>query len=176
MQTSPTPGRSTPFTNREFHGIAIALAMAAIRGVLSTCGGGNSAPSAPGEPSFVSVTVSPSSVTVFRDATRMFTAKVTGTNNTAVSWSVEEGSGGTIDSAGVYTPPPNGSGTFHIVATSQANSIATGAAAAMVPLPQAMISPAAATLRPAGTRTFAASVTGLTNTAVNFTIQESVGG
>ena len=71
--------------------------------VLSACGGGG-VPTGPGS---VSVTVSPNSVTVFRDATQAFTAKVTGTSNTAVTWSVLEGSGGTINSAGVYTPPQN---------------------------------------------------------------------
>ncbi len=175
MRNPPTPGRSNPFTNPGFHRITVALAMAAVLGVLSGCGG-KSAPLATIEPAFVSVSVSPNSVTVFRDATQTFTAKVTGTANTAVTWSVEEGSGGTIDSGGVYTPPQNGAGTFHIVATSQAVSTALGAATAVVPLPQVTINPAAVTLRPAGTRTFAATVTGLTNTAVNFTIQESGGG
>ena len=140
--------------------------------VLSACGGGG----VPSEPGLVSVTVTPNSVTVFRDATQTFTAKVTGTNNTAVTWSVLEGSGGTIDSAGVYTPPQNGAGTFHIIATSQANSFDAGVAVAIVPVPQVTINPAAATLHPAGTRMFAATVSGLTNTAVNFTIQELVGG
>ena len=124
----------------------------------------------------ISVTVTPNSVTVLRDATQSFTAKVTGTTNTAVTWSVEESSGGTIDSAGLYTPPQNASGTFHVVATSQANSAAAGVAAVTVPLPQVTIAPAAVTLPPDGTRTFAATVSGLTNTAVNFTIQESAGG
>ena len=84
--------------------------------------------------------------------------------------------GGTIDSAGLYTPPQNGAGTFHVVATSQANSAAIGAAVVIVPMPQVTIDPTAVTLRPGGTQTFAASVSGLTNTAVNFTIQESAGG
>ena len=140
--------------------------------ILSACGGGGKST----EPALVSVTVTPNSVTVFRDATQTFTAKVTGTTNTAVTWSVLEGSGGTIDSAGVYTPPQNGAGTFHVIATSQANSFVAGVGVAIVPMPQVTIDPAAATLHPAGTRTFAATVSGLTNTAVNFTIQELVGG
>jgi hypothetical protein len=89
---------------------------------------------------------------------------------------VEESSGGTIDSAGLYTPPQNGAGTFHVIATSQANSAAVGAAVVIVPMPQVTIDPVAVTLRPGGTRTFAATVSGLTNTAVNFTIQENAGG
>ncbi|HWO30670.1 MAG TPA: kelch repeat-containing protein, partial [Candidatus Acidoferrum sp.] len=156
------------------HRIAIALAMAALLGAWGC--GGNSARSVVNEPLSVSVTVSPNSITVFRDATQTFTAMVTGTTNTAVTWSVAEGSGGTIDSAGLYTPPQNGAGTFHVIATSQANSAATGVAAVIVPMAQVTISPGAVTVRPAGTQTFAATVSGLTNTAVNFTIQESVGG
>jgi hypothetical protein len=140
--------------------------------VLSACGGGGKST----EPALVSVAVTPNSVTVFRDATQTFTAKVTGTTNTAVTWSVLEGSGGRIDGAGVYTPPQNGAGTFHVIATSQADSFAAGVAVAIVPMPQVTIDPAAVTLHPAGTRTFAATVSGLTNTAVNFTIQELVGG
>jgi hypothetical protein len=121
------------------------------------------------------VAVTPNSVTVLRDATQAFTAKVTGTT-TAVTWSVEESSGGTIDSAGLYTPPQNGAGTFHVIATSQANSAAAGVAAVIVPMPQITLAPVTATLHPDGTRTFAATVSGLTDTAVNLTIQQSAGG
>jgi hypothetical protein len=177
MQNSGTVGRSNSSTNPELHRIgmvlATALAMAALLGG-SGCGG-KSGPSGSTEP-LVNVTVTPNSVTVLRDAKQSFTAKVTGTTNTAVTWSVLESSGGTIDSAGNYTPPPNGAGTFTIVATSQGNSSATGEAEAIVPTPQVTINPAAATLHPAGTRTFAATVSGLTNTAVNFTVQGSGGG
>ena len=175
MQNSPTLGRCHSFTTPEFRRISTALALAAVLAFFCGCGG-NSSPSVPSQPSVISVTVTPNSVTVLRDVTQTFTAKVTGTSNTAVTWSVEEGSGGTINSAGVYTPPQNGAGTFHVIATSQANSLVDGVAVAIVPMPQVTINPAAATLRPAGTRTFTATVAGLTNTAVNFTIQESVGG
>jgi hypothetical protein len=173
MHTSPALGRSNPFSNPAFHRIAIALAVAAL---LGAWGCGNSTPSTPTPPPLISVMVSPNSVTVFRDATQTFTAQVTGITNTAVTWSVSEAAGGTIDSAGVYTPPPNGVGTFHVLATSQADSTSVGAAAAIVPTPRVTITPAAATLRPAGARTFAATVSGLTNTAVNFSIQEAAGG
>ena len=163
----------------KFHPGAMALATAAVMG-LSGCGGGSTSSPAPTPtstaPSLISVTVTPNSVTVLRDATQAFTAKVTGTTNTAVTWSVEQSSGGTIDSAGLYTPPQNGASTFNVIATSQANPAASGAAAVTVPMPQITMDPVAVTLRPDGTRTFAATVSGLTNTAVNFTIQESAGG
>ena len=175
MQNSRTLERSRSFTNARFHRIAMALTIAAAFGLWG-CGGSSTSSPAPTPPSLISVTVTPDSVTVLRDATQAFTAKVTGTTNTAVTWSVEESSGGTIDSAGLYTPPQNGAGTFNVIATSQANPAASGAAAVTVPMPQITIAPVTVTLPPGGTRTFAATVSGLTNTAVNFTIQQSAGG
>jgi hypothetical protein len=171
--------RSRSLMNPGFHRIAMALTIAAALGAWG-CGGSSTSSPSPTppspSPSLISVTVKPNSVTVLRDATQAFTAKVTGTTNTAVAWSVEESSGGTIDSAGLYTPPQNGAGTFHVIATSRANSAASGVAAVTVPMPQVTIDPVAATLHPDGTRTFAATVSELTNTAVNFTVQESAGG
>src|SRR5207253_1196223 len=49
-------------------------------------------------------------------------ARVSGTADQAVTWSVQEGaSGGSVDAAGVYTAPPNTEGTWHVVATSHAD-------------------------------------------------------
>ena len=178
MQNSPAPKRSRSFTKVRFHVRAIPLVVTTWIGLLGCGGPSNSslAPPPPPSPSLIGVTVTPNSITVLRDATQAFAAKVTGTTNTAVTWSVQEKSGGTIDSAGVYTPPQNDAGTFHVIATSQANSAAVGTAAVTVPTPQVTIDPVTATLRPDGTRTFSATVSGLTNTAVNFTIQQSAGG
>jgi hypothetical protein len=174
MQNRRSLGRSDSFLDPVSHRIAMALAIAALLGAWGC--GGNSAPSVVTEPPSVSVTVSPNSITVLQDATQAFTAKVTGTTNTAVTWNVEETLGGTINSAGLYTPPQNAAGTFHVIATSQANLAATGVAAVIVPMPQVTIAPAAVTMRPAGTQTFAATVSGLTNTAVKLAVQESDGG
>jgi hypothetical protein len=175
MQYLRTLERSRSFTNGRFQRIATALTIAAAFGLWG-CGGSSTSSPAPTTQSLISVTVTPNSATVLRDATQAFTAKVTGTTDTAVTWSVEESSGGTIDSAGLYTPPQNGAGAFHVMATSQANSAAAGAAVIAVPMPQITIDPVAVTLHLGGTRTFVATVSGLTNTAVNFTIQERAGG
>ncbi len=68
----------------------------------------------------VEVSINPASVTVPAGGTQTFTATVTGSTNTAVTWSVQEGAaGGTITSAGVYTAPAT-AGTYHVAATSQA--------------------------------------------------------
>jgi len=153
--------------------ISAALLVFAL-GLLNACGS-RSTTLPPPAPPLVIVSVSPSTATVFRDATQTFTATVTGTTNSAVTWSVTESSGGTIDSAGVYTPPPNGSGTFHVVATSQASST-SGEALVTVPTPQVTLDPAAATVHPNGTKTFSATVSGLTITNVSYTVQETAGG
>jgi Kelch motif len=173
MQNSWTLERSNSLMNPGFRQIAMALTIAAAIGSWG-CGGSSASSPAP-PPLLVSVAVTPASATVLRDATQAFTAKVSGTTNTAVTWSVEESSGGAIDTAGRYTPPQNGAGTFHILATSQASD-AAGVAVVIVPMPQVTIVPAALTLRPGGTQTFAATVSGLTTTAVNFIIQGSGGG
>ena len=89
---------------------------------------------------------------------------------------VQESLGGTIDSTGLYTSPQNSSGTFHVVATSQANPAFTGIAAVTVQLPQLAISPAAVTLPPNGTQTFTASAVGFANNNVTWTVQEKGGG
>jgi hypothetical protein len=69
----------------------------------------------------VRVTISPTAATLPVGGTRTFSAAVTGTSNTVVTWSIQEGaSGGSITSGGVYTAP-NVPGTYHVVATSQAD-------------------------------------------------------
>jgi hypothetical protein len=105
------------------------------------CGGSNSSNLAPQPvtnpapepvtnptPQAVTVIVSSSSSSVLLGNTQQFTATVTGTSNTAVSWSVNGISGGnstvgTISSTGLYTAPqvlPDPA-TVTIQATRQAN-------------------------------------------------------
>jgi parallel beta-helix repeat protein len=97
------------------------------------CGGGSSTATTP--PQSVAVSVTSSGSTVLLGSTLQFTAKVSGTANTAVSWSVNGVSGGnsmigTISSAGLYTAPqdlPNPA-TVTIQATSQADGAASASA------------------------------------------------
>ncbi len=72
-------------------------------------------------PASVQIGVSPSVATLNMGATQAFSATVTGSANTAVTWSVVEADGGSITPAGVYTAPAR-LGTFHVKATSQADS------------------------------------------------------
>ncbi len=94
-------------------------------GVLIACGGGSNP---------VVVTVSPASASLYPNnagwpsQTASFSASVTNTNNTAVSWTASSGS---IDASGNYTAPTIAAGlpaSVTITATSQADSSKTGTA------------------------------------------------
>jgi Galactose oxidase, central domain/Kelch motif len=157
------------------HPRAVALIIAATMGLWG-CGGSSSTTPAPVPAPTITVTVTPNSASVLQGATQSYAATVTGTTNTAVTWSVQENGGGTIDSAGLYTAPQSTDGTFHVVATSQANSAATGIAAVTVQQAQLTISPAAVTLAPGGVQTFTAFVAGPPNADVTWTVRETGGG
>lgn len=79
----------------------------------------------------VTVSVSPSSVTLNSGATQQFSASVSGNSNTAVSWSVVESGGGSISASGLYTAPAS-AGTYHVLATSQADKSKTAQATVVV--------------------------------------------
>lgn len=98
--------------------------------------GGSSSSSTSGTsnppPPSVTVSVSPSSANVLLGNTQQFTATVTGSSNTSVTWSVSGVAGGnstvgTITADGVYTAPadlPNPA-SVTVTATSQASSSAS---------------------------------------------------
>ncbi len=114
---------------------------------------------APPPPIVVTITPATGAADACRTAT--FSATVTGTSNTAVTWSVQEGvAGGTISSTGVYTAP-SVAGTYHVVATSAASP----ASSANVPVVVAdrvlsvVVSPQTIQVPPGGTAQFTATVT-----------------
>ena len=92
------------------------------------CGGGGGG----GQVQSISVAIdAPKTVTVAASATHQFQATVTGTSNTAVTWTVMEASGGSVNASGLYTAPGT-PGTYHVVATSQADSSKSDTATATV--------------------------------------------
>jgi hypothetical protein len=129
----------------------------------------------------VVVVVSPGTTTLAAGGSATFTAAVTGTTDTSVAWSVQEGSGcGSVSPAGVYTAP-NVASTCHVVATSNAAPTRSASAAVTVtaPPPPAVaisISPATATLDPCQGQVFTATVTNASNTGVTWTVAEPGGG
>ena len=105
-----------------------------------------------------------------------FHAQVVGQSNQTVKWSIQQGIG-TIDSSGLYTAPRDAAGgPFSVVATSQAVPRAQGSADVTVLVPQVAVTPATITLRPGGTPTFTATVKGLPNTQVTWSVPEVSGG
>ncbi len=104
---------------------------AALFSLLTACGGGNGGGKTPPP---VSVVVTPSSANVIVGKTQVFNASVFGSSNTSVTWSVAETGGGTVDSSGNYTAPMT-AGTYHVVATSVANTTDSGTAPAVVTVP-----------------------------------------
>jgi parallel beta-helix repeat protein len=124
--------------SRWAHAIAVIAPLCSLASLnlLGGCagGGGSSSP-----PQSVTVKVSSSGSSVLLGNTQQLTATLTGTSNTAATWSVNGISGGnatvgTISSAGLYTAPndlPNPA-SVTIQATSQADSSKSGSVALMI--------------------------------------------
>ena len=106
------------------------------------CGGGSSTNTTTVTQSSVRVTVQPASVSVSNFRTQQFTATVSGSSNTAVTWEVNKTAGGSqkfgfISSAGLYVAPSavptkidsqqnTVTTTLTITAVSQADTTASG--------------------------------------------------
>ena len=92
----------------------------------AACGPGSDGP--PSSSQGVALSISPAQVELAPRAQQVFSDAVTGSVNTAVTWTVEEGSGGgTVTAAGLYTAPVT-VGTYHVVVTSQADTTKTATA------------------------------------------------
>jgi hypothetical protein len=141
-------------------------------GVLWGCSGtaassspNNPSPSQPSTPTSIAVSVSPTTANIRAGSSFPFKATVTGSSNTAVTWSVNGTAGGsaslgTIDSTGNYTAPsslPNPN-TVTVTATSAASSSAGASSAVTLMNP----TPTLAGTNPAsiGTGNFSLTLTG----------------
>jgi hypothetical protein len=131
----------------------------------------------------VAVAIAPPAAEVPAGGTVGFAATVTGTAATTVTWSVAEASGcGSVSTSGVYTAPA-AAGTCHVVVTSAADPTKGATAIVTVtappPPPPAVtvsVSPGSVSLSGCRTRTFAATVTGATDTSVTWSVQEGAAG
>ncbi|MBL9174580.1 MAG: DUF1800 family protein [Verrucomicrobiales bacterium] len=135
----------------------------------------------------VTVTVSPATTSVVVGGTQAFVSTVTGSANTAVTWSVNGVNGGsaatgTISSTGLYTAPASlpATPTVTVRATSVANPAGFAqATVTLVPPPPPItvaVLPATATVSLGSSRSFAATVTGTNNTAVTWSVNGIAGG
>lgn len=123
----------------------------------------------------VTVAVSPVAPTVLTSASQAFTATVSGSSNTGVTWALVEEGGGSITESGVYTAP-DVAGTYHLRATSVADPSVSDTVPVTVQRVGVGISPALATLAPGARQQFAASVAGTEDTRVTWQVQEDGGG
>jgi hypothetical protein len=123
----------------------------------------------------VGVGISPTTAALLTGRQQQFNATVTGTVNTGVTWRVQEAGGGSITSGGLYTAP-NIAGTFHVIATSQADATKSATATVTVSLVSVSVTPSTTSLSTGGQRQFTATVSGTSNTGVTWRVQEAGGG
>ncbi len=120
----------------------------------------------------VNVSITPGQATLAPGETREFTAIVSGTPDTDVTWSA---TGGEITGTGntvTYTAPAE-EGSYTLTATSQADPGKQATATVTVsstPVEEitVAIDPTSVTLAPGATRSFSATITGTDNTAVTW--------
>jgi hypothetical protein len=164
--------------------LALVLCVAAVAACsASTPSADPTGPTGPTGPagSAIVVTLSPLSASTSTGGSVAFTASVTGTADTGVTWSVQEGAtGGTVSASGVYQAPA-AAGTYHVVATSHADASKFQVAAVLVTLPTGpgvavSVTPSSATLDACGATTFSATVTGSTNQNVTWSVKEGAAG
>jgi Fe-S cluster assembly iron-binding protein IscA len=126
----------------------------------------------------VAISISPTTAQVVIGTNQQFTASVTNTTNTAVTWAVA-GNGcsgtacGTVSTAGLYTAPGSvpTPGQVRVTATSVADPTKTSTATLTIVLPVAVtISPKTVQLITGATQQFSASVANTTNTGVTWTV------
>jgi hypothetical protein len=127
----------------------------------------------------LSVSVVPAAETVQVGTNQQFVARVTGTSNTNVGWSVDEGSaGGSVGISGLYSAPSS-AGTFHVRATSLADgqsAVATVFVTTDAPAVAVTVSPNEEPVQTGAQLQFTATVAGATNTSVTWSVDENACG
>ena len=142
---------------------------------IAGCGGAKSNTSGSSQ---VSIKLNQSTATVVPGQTQQFTATVTGTDNTAVTWTVDNVSGGnsqhgTISNAGLYTAPPQ-SGTHTVTATSVADT-SKSASATVTVQGNVAVTPGTANVVAGAKQQFQAIVGGQANSNVTWAV-DGIGG
>ena len=143
--------------------------------LLAGCGGGSST-------NPITMIVGPATASVAVGKSQQFTATVSGTTNTAVTWSVAGAADGTISASGLYTAPafvPNPA-QVTVTATSLASNAKSATATVTVTAASGSVtvtvSPSVATVADFGTQQFNASVSGSSNSAVTWQVNGIAGG
>src|ERR1035437_4042307 len=128
----------------------------------------------------VAVSLTPSSLSLLPSQNQTFTATVSGTSNTAVTWSINPALGGLASSAttAVYVAPSTAPTTQSVTITATSMADPSKTATAVITLLQAVtvaLSPLTVSLAPSGTQHFTPTVSGASNTAVTWSVNPSVG-
>ena len=134
------------------------------------CGGGGHK-STP--PPTVSISVSPAGPSVVLGATQQFSATVSGSTNTAVTWSTS--GPGTISSSGLYTAPAAAKTPVSVTvkATAQADATKSASASISIPAVSAAIAPGSADTILGATQQFTATVQNASDTSVTWSASAS---
>ncbi|MCG3116923.1 MAG: Ig-like domain-containing protein [Candidatus Manganitrophus sp. SA1] len=131
----------------------------------------------PPPPGIVAVQIIPETMAIGTGDTFRFEASVTGSADTAVVWTVQQGPlGGSVDAAGVYTAPDR-PGSYDVIATSRADPSKSARTTVTVTAPiMVSLTPPAAAISIDQQQTFQAAVTGSDNRNVVWSIQEGAAG
>jgi hypothetical protein len=126
------------------------------------------------------VSVAPGTASVPEGATQQFMASVQGESNTSVTWSVDQIGGGnstvgTINSAGLYTAPMQ-TGNHTVTATLAASTSTTASASVTVTPVAVSVAPGSALVVAGATQQFTATVQGLSNNSVTWSVDGVAGG
>ena len=128
-------------------------------------------------PALGGLTVAPASVTLTQSQSQTFSATMTDTGYTAVTWSLSPPVG-SISPWGLYTAPASiwGSQTVTVIATSVANPTESASATVTLnPVAPLTVAPASVILTQSQTQTFSATATNTGYTAVTWSISPPVG-
>lgn len=127
----------------------------------------------------VSVSVNPATANLYATQSAQFSATVTGTSNTSVTWSISPAGVGSVSAAGLYTAPSTISTQQTVTVTGTSQADPTKSASAIVTLlpPIAVtISPTTATLSATQQQQFSATVANSFNTAVAWSLSPAGSG
>lgn len=121
----------------------------------------------------VSISPSPAAVSLTAGQTQQFTATVTGSSNTAVTWS-RDPAVGTISATGLYTAPATITGRQTVTITATSNADATKTATMTVTLGNFIVTPSSVSLPATGTQQLTATFGGVA-TAASWNLNPNVG-
>lgn len=127
----------------------------------------------------ISIQLNQTTATLAPGGTQQFTATVSGSDNTAVTWTVDKVAGGnstvgTITSTGLYTAPQS-SGTHVVTATAVVDTTKSASATVTVKGTLA-INPATATVVAGAMQTFQAILNGTVTSGATWTVDGVTGG